>query len=232
MLHRHSALPADLLAALQGIGVDYTGDMANEPGRGAIVRTHADQWGQWADIALEDGREFKSHPVSLIGTPAQRGTGVRIIATGPAHGAPYMAQLAAAAAMRKASEAAAEVVRRETFERSEAARTIDAPPVFHWNGIKDTKGAKLQKCWYSGGELLRHPAGTITIYARDYSHFSDKVRACFKVENDTDTMTDYFDNDRIRVIPSHPLYSRVKAAMQAQEAHRAQRAAKREQRRA
>jgi hypothetical protein len=32
------------------------------------------------------------------------------------------------------------------------------------------------------------------------------------VQNDTDTQVDYFDNDHIRVIPSHPLYAAVKAA--------------------
>ena len=58
-------------------------------------------------------------------------------------------------------------------------------------------------------------------------HFSAKVRQCFNVQNDTDTMTDYFDSDRIRVIPSHPLYGAVKAALNAQDAHRARRAAKR-----
>lgn len=228
MLQRITTLPADLLAALVGMGVDYTGDMANESGRGAIVAARDGRFGQTVDITLEDGRQINRYPAGALGTPAQRrGCAVRVIVTGPAHGAPYLAQLAAAAAMRTASARAAEDVRRQNFEASEAARVITDAPAFYWNGIKDTKGDKLQKCWYSGGKLTNHPDGTITIYARDYSRFSDKVRACFKVENDTDTMTDYFDDDRIRVIPSHPLYSQVQAAMRAQESHREARAAKR-----
>ena len=93
--------------------------------------------------------------------------------------------------------------------------------MFYFNGIKDGKGSKLQKAWFSlGGLTSKYPAETITIYARDYCRFSEKVRACFSVQNDTDTMTDYFDSDRIRVIPSHPLYPAVQAAMRAQDAHR------------
>lgn len=232
MIRRIQPMPADLLAKLAGIGIDYTGDMANPSGRGAIVRAYADDWGQHVDITLEDGREIRRFEACMLATPEMRnGCAHRVIVTGPAHGAPYLAQLEAAAAMRKASEKAAEDVRRQTFENAEAARVITDPPIFYWNGVKDDKGAKLQKAWFSGGQLLRHPEGTITIYARDYARFSDKVRACFRVENDTDTMTDYFDNDRIRVIPSHPLYPLVRAAMLAQDAHREKQADKRAARR-
>lgn len=99
-------------------------------------------------------------------------------------------------------------------------------PRFYWNGIKDAKGAKLQRAHYNAGPYSRLPEGTITIYARDYTRFSDKVRACFVVENDSDMMTDYFETDRIRVIPSHPLYPEVKAAMEACSARYARLAAK------
>jgi hypothetical protein len=216
------------LDAMIGFGVDYTGDMANPSGNGAIVRVHSDTWGQHVDIQLEDGREINRFYACAIGTPEmRRGCAVRVILTGPVHGAPYLAQLAAAVASRKANDKAREQVARETFEKSEAARVITSAPLFYWNGIKDDKGSKLQKAWFSLGQLTNYPQATITIYARDYCHFSDNVRACFVVQNDTDTMTDYFDSDRIRVIPSHPLYPQVLAAHKAQEAHRARRAAKR-----
>lgn len=212
---------ADTLAAMVGLGIDYTGDMANPSGRGAIVATHGDTWGQFVDITLEDGRRVNRFPVHMMGTPEMRnGCAVRVIITGPLHGAPYLAQLQAAATLRTANEKAATQVRRATFEAGEAARVITDAPVFCWNGLKDDKGAKLQKAWFSSGELVGYPSGTITIYARDYCSFSAKVNACFRVQNDTDTMTDYFDSDRIRVIPSHPLYPVVQAAMQAQDAHR------------
>lgn len=217
---------ADTLAAMRGFGVDYTGDMANLSGRGAIVAVHSDRWGQCVDIILEDGRRLQRHPLCMIATPETRRGGDRVILTGPVHGAPYLAQLEAAAMLRDVNQRAAAVVARETFERSEAARVITDAPLFYWNGIKDAKGDKLQKAWYSTGKLTGHPDGTITIYARDYDRFSAKVRACFKVENDTDIQTDYFDSDSIRVIPSHPLYPQVQAAAAAQDAHREARAAK------
>lgn len=94
---------------------------------------------------------------------------------------------------------------------------------FKWNGIKESSH-KLVRCSYSDGELINHPAGTLTIYAKDYGtdgHFGPQMRAAFVVQNDTDTQTDYFETDRIRVVPTHPLYDAVKAAMEAHKAHRA-----------
>lgn len=101
---------------------------------------------------------------------------------------------------------------------------------FYWNGIKEN-GGKLQRAHYSRGGLANHPEGTITIYARDYGPFSAEVRQAFKVENDTDIMTDYFDKDTIRVEPAHPLYQQVKTAHDAQRAHSAKREAKWNERR-
>lgn len=88
---------------------------------------------------------------------------------------------------------------------------------FFWNGIKDTS-AKMQRCSYTDGKLLHHPEGTITIYGTDLHGFSNAVRAAFTVENNTDLLTDYFEDDHIRVLPDHPLYSQVKAAMLARQA--------------
>ena len=94
-------------------------------------------------------------------------------------------------------------------------------PLFYWNGIKDAKGEKLQKCWYSPHKSVtgKYPAGTISITARNYARFSKLVAECFQVENDSDVMTDYFDYDRIYVIPTHPLYPAAKAALDANTAH-------------
>lgn len=89
---------------------------------------------------------------------------------------------------------------------------------FYWNGIKED-GGKLQGCHYSEGVLINHPAGTITIYGKRYRGFSAGVHAAFIVENNSDSMTDYFENDTIRVEPSHPLYAAVRAAVIAQRAH-------------
>ena len=92
---------------------------------------------------------------------------------------------------------------------------------FYYNGIK-ANGGKIELCSYSDGPLLNSPAGTLTIYksTRNYaaSRFSAAVAEAFSIENDTDSQTDYFESDRIRVLPSHPLYAQVKAACAAQRA--------------
>jgi beta-N-acetylglucosaminidase len=95
---------------------------------------------------------------------------------------------------------------------------------FMWNGIK--VNGKLYRAFFSLGALLHHPEGTITIYGRDYTSFPAEVRAAFTVENHSDGMTDYFEEDYIRVTPDHPLYAIVKAAHAANEAHYAKRFAK------
>lgn len=97
---------------------------------------------------------------------------------------------------------------------------------FFYNGIK-ANGGKLQKAHYSKGNLVSwamekygYDEHTITIYARGYSGFSTEVRELFTIENDTDTMTDYFEKDRIRVKKDHPLYDQVLKGYEAQEARR------------
>ena len=97
---------------------------------------------------------------------------------------------------------------------------------FYWNGIKDN-GGKLQTCHYSAGMLINHPAGTLTIYKREYSGFSAGIREAFAVSNDTDILTDYIVQDVVRVEPSHQLYGDVFKAYQAQEEHNAKQARKR-----
>jgi hypothetical protein len=85
---------------------------------------------------------------------------------------------------------------------------------FYYNGIKASDG-KLQKCSYSIGNLIaKYPAMTITIRAKNYNSFSSEVAAEFTIKNDSDGMTDYFENDCIRVLPDHPLYNDVLAAAQ------------------
>ena len=97
---------------------------------------------------------------------------------------------------------------------------------FYYNGMKADDNPGLQKCWYSASALLRHPAGTFTLYARDYRAFSPEIAMAFKVENDTDIMTDYIQKDLIRVEPSHPLYGQIVAAFEKQQVHNAARQAK------
>lgn len=168
------------------------------------------------DVILDDGRELFDIHQSSIDRP---GIGIKLLDS-KLDSVDHMFVLAARV---KADAAIAKAKARADFEAAEAARVINDPPVFFWNGIKDAKGGKLQRAHYSMGQLINYPAGTITIYGRDYSGFSKKVRECFAVQNDTDTQVDYFDNDSIRVIPQHPLYAAVKAAHDAQQARYAAR---------
>ncbi len=94
---------------------------------------------------------------------------------------------------------------------------------FFWNGIK-VNGGKLNRAHYSDSKLINHPEGTFTIYARDYSGVP--TIPGLAIHNDTDTMTDYFEKDRIRVAPDNPFYSQVEEAFDKQEAHREKRWAK------
>lgn len=91
---------------------------------------------------------------------------------------------------------------------------------FFYNGIKASDG-KLQKCYYSEGPYLKLPEGTITIYGKHYKNFSAEVSAAFKIEDGTDIQSDYFENQHIRVEPSHPLYAQVKEALEKQKARNA-----------
>ncbi len=100
---------------------------------------------------------------------------------------------------------------------------------FFWNGIKVNNGP-LQKASFSIGNTLNHPQGTITIYAKNYRRFSAEAWEAFDVQNDSDSMTDYFESDRIRVRPDHPFYAQALKAVHASDAHHSKMRAKREER--
>ena len=93
---------------------------------------------------------------------------------------------------------------------------------FMWNGIK--VDGKLHKAHYSNSKLFNHPEGTITIYGKGYSDLP-RLEG-LTVQNDSDTMTDYFENDRIRVTPDNRYYNDVLEAYQKQEEHHKKRIAK------
>ena len=90
---------------------------------------------------------------------------------------------------------------------------------FMYNGIK--KDGKLYKGSYSKGGYTRESNianDTITIYARDYEDFP-KIEG-LQVQNNSDSMTDYFEKDRIRVAPTNQYYSLVNEAWEKQEMKR------------
>lgn len=206
-----------------GRRVRYFAGYGSIDGIGAIVAISD----KHVDAILEDGRHIRGFSKTSLDRP---GIGIKL--TDGVMSAEQVEALRANSAKVQSDNAIAKAKADDNFRRSEAARVIKDAPHFYWNGIKDTKGGRLQPAFYSdmgptGGVSGRYPAHTITIHAKRYNHFSDLVASCFTVQNDSDTQTDYFEQDRIRVIPEHPLYPKVKAALDAQDAHNAKRFAKR-----
>ena len=71
----------------------------------------------------------------------------------------------------------------------------------YWNGIK-VDGGKLIRCGYSIDNNAENTP-SVSIYARDYDHLP---RDLFEVRNESDSYTDYFENDSTYLTPEHPLY--------------------------
>lgn len=131
-------------------------------------------------------------------------------------------------------EAAREAVRSfdgELDTRDEQLRAVDVLPaadahltvVFRYNGIQ--VGGTLIRGWFSRQAEWRDgdrvvPAH-VTFYARSYH--SDLLRRLFagEVQNGTDTMTDYFEEDKVRFGVDHPRYAEALAASEAGSAHSA-----------
>jgi len=98
---------------------------------------------------------------------------------------------------------------------------------FFYNGIK-ANGGKLQKVWYNLGNTIDYPGkSTITIDKSDYVRFSPEVHEAFKVENNSEMMTDYFEQDRICVTAEHELYAEVLEAATKAKVHSEKIAARR-----
>ena len=61
------------------------------------------------------------------------------------------------------------------------------------------------RCWYSRGSLRSAP-DAVTIYAKSYSDSLADVFPPERVENNTELQTDYFEKDRVRILPGDPLW--------------------------
>lgn len=105
--------PADLV----GLGIVYSGDRANPSGRGAITDVQPCSWYKYTvTVTLEDGRQSRLNPVSFTDH-----LGNRYRTDFKRHGAPYLAELAAArlaveAADKAAKQAAADDKARQLRE--------------------------------------------------------------------------------------------------------------------
>lgn len=71
----------------------------------------------------------------------------------------------------------------------------------YYNGIK-IDGGKLIRCYYSLDNNADH-SQSVSIGAMDYK---DLPRDLLPVTNNSDSYTDYFENDHAYITPDHPLY--------------------------
>lgn len=97
---------------------------------------------------------------------------------------------------------------------------------FMWNGIK--VDGTLYKAHYSLGNYTKEsgiPQETITIYGKNY--IALPAIEGLTIENDSEIITDYFENDRTRVTPDNKYYAEVLAAYNKQNEHIEKRLAKR-----
>ena len=115
------------------------------------------------DVITFDGVMHRQCRESCIGRP---GIG-RIDLLDRVHGPAMIERAYRLVDEKKAADEVAAVLEREGFRNAEAARVIVDPPLFYWNGIKDAKGEKIQRAWYSPSSCRDEDEG-ITIYARDY----------------------------------------------------------------
>lgn len=62
---------------------------------------------------------------------------------------------------------------------------------------------EYHRAFYSKGTLFNYPAGTISVYAKDYK----PLPAALSPKNDSDYQSDYVVQDVARITPDHTLYS-------------------------
>lgn len=87
---------------------------------------------------------------------------------------------------------------------------------FFFNGLKVGTG-RLQRGNWSLIERWTTGAGReiqtqLVLYAKNYASFSAEVREELEVVNNSDSMIDYFETDRVSILPGHPLFVDAAAA--------------------
>lgn len=63
--------------------------------------------------------------------------------------------------------------------------------------------------WLSVGNFTGNLEGMIRLYPKRH-YFPAEFRGLMAIENHTDVLTDYFDDDKISLFPGHPLYEDAK----------------------
>lgn len=67
-----------------------------------------------------------------------------------------------------------------------------------------TTGKKV-RCWYHRGSYTFAP-DAVTIYAKSHCDRLADVFTPGRVKNETESQTDYFEKDRVRILPGDPLW--------------------------
>jgi hypothetical protein len=68
-----------------------------------------------------------------------------------------------------------------------------------------TNGVVKARVWYSVASRIDNRK-CVTIYAKDYDRKLGKIFSDI-YKNETDTMTDYFDQGHVNLFEDHPLYN-------------------------
>lgn len=114
---------------------------------------------------------------------------------------------------------AAEILARDYADFVDTVKRIPARDGLDWikfdkNGIwtpsEDRKNWEFHGCHYSP-TIKGWAVESITIYANGYDQHIP-LSYGFGVQNDTDSMTDYFETDRARIYTDHPLFLFIAAA--------------------
>lgn len=93
--------------------------------------------------------------------------------------------------------------------QEKASKKAEEPKNYQFtsNGIRNPEG-KYTSVWYRLND-----DGSVNVSSKDYgSDIRFLATATDKIQNDSDTMTDYFDKDSITVTASNPHYQAVKRA--------------------
>lgn len=101
------------------------------------------------------------------------------------------------------------LILKETINGNEIIWTIK--PTFgglkiNWyNKTEDRKSEEYYK-WYWSFNEDRNGEKNIDFYDRAYKKLPEVIRKICNVKNETDSMTDYFENDRFEIRADHPLF--------------------------
>lgn len=95
---------------------------------------------------------------------------------------------------------------------------------FFYNGMKVDVGKLIKGGWSYQAEHIdfggRVYPECVRFYLRSYRGLPSEARVFFDdIQNDTDSQSDYFETDRVVIMPEHPLFEAAKAAVQADKDH-------------